>query len=77
MEPVTSNRAPNVGIMDIRLDKTLRFGKAGKLTPQLDIFNLMNKGTVTTFRTTTGATFKEVLGILDPRVIRFGIRYDF
>ena len=77
MEPATTNRAPNVGILDIRFDKSLRFGKAGKLTPQVDIFNLMNKGTVTTFRTNTGTTFKEVLGILDPRVIRFGVRYDF
>ena len=77
MEPVTSNRAPNVGILDIRFDKSLKFGKAGKLTPQIDIFNLMNSGTVTVFRTTTGATFKEVLGILDPRVVRFGVRYDF
>jgi len=32
---------------------------------------------VQTFRTTTGATFKEVISILDPRVVRFGVRYDF
>ncbi|MEO8680435.1 MAG: carboxypeptidase regulatory-like domain-containing protein [Vicinamibacterales bacterium] len=77
MEPVTSNRAPNVGIADFRLDKSFRFGKIGKLTAQMDIFNLMNAGTVTTFRSTTGATFKEVISILDPRIIRFGVRYDF
>lgn len=77
MEPATSNRAPNVGIMDFRIDKSLRFGKLGKLTGQIDMFNLLNSGTVTVFRTTTGTTFKEVLGILDPRVIRFGVRYDF
>ena len=37
----------------------------------------MNSGTVTVFRTLTGATFKEVTGILDPRVVRFGLRFDF
>jgi hypothetical protein len=77
MEPVTSNRAPTVGIMDARLDKAIRFGKLGKATLQLDMFNLLNSGTVTVFRTATGTTYKEVLGILDPRVIRFGFRYDF
>ncbi len=77
MEPVTANRAPNVGIMDARLDKAFRFGKFGKLTAQVDMFNLLNSGTVTVFRTTTGTTFKEVLGILDPRIVRFGLRFDF
>ncbi len=78
MEPVTSNRAPTVGIMDVRLDKGIKFGKFGKITGQIDIFNLMNSGTVTVFRSTTSATqFKEVIGILDPRVFRFGVRFDF
>ena len=43
----------------------------------MDVFNAMNDGTVTNFRTTTGATFNEGLGILDPRILRFGARYDF
>jgi Carboxypeptidase regulatory-like domain len=77
MEPVTANRAPNVGIADVRFDKSLRFGKVGKLTAQIDVFNLMNAGTVTTFRSLSGPTFKEVISILDPRIIRFGVRYDF
>jgi Carboxypeptidase regulatory-like domain len=78
MEPVNSNRAPTVGIMDIRVDKSIKFGKFGKVTGQIDVFNLMNSGTVTVFRTTTSSTqFKEVLGILDPRVVRFGVRFDF
>jgi hypothetical protein len=77
MEPVTANRAPSVGIMDIRLDKSFSFGRFGKLTGQVDMFNLLNSGTVTVFRTTTGPTFREVLGILDPRIVRFGVRYDF
>jgi len=77
MEPVTSNRAPSVGILDVRFDKSLRFGATGRITPQIDIFNVLNSGTISVFRTTTGTTFKEVLGILDPRVVRFGARVDF
>jgi len=37
----------------------------------------LNKSTVTNFRTTTGLTYQEVLGIIDPRIVRFGLRYDF
>ena len=77
MEPVTANRAPNVSILDFRFDKAVRFGRFGTLTGMVDIFNLFNHGTETTFRTNTGATFLEVTSLLDPRIVRFGVRYDF
>jgi hypothetical protein len=32
---------------------------------------------VTNARITTGARFKEVISVLDPRVFRFGVRYSF
>ncbi len=76
-EPVTANRAPTVSILDFRFDKALKFGRMGTFTGMVDIFNLFNHGTVTTFRTTTGATFGEVTSLLDPRIVRFGVRYDF
>jgi len=86
VEPVTANRAPNVHIVDLRLDKSFRFGqKAGRLTAMVDVFNLLNSGTPTVFRTQSGnvaagepfGNFKEVIALLDPRIVRFGIRYDF
>ena len=64
-------------IPDLRFDKKVKLGKFGGPTFTVDIFNLMNAGTVTNFRNASGATFKEVTGILDPRVVRFGFRYDF
>jgi len=54
-------------------------GKVGRVTPMLDIFNIMNSGVPTTVRTTNTATapFNDVTAILNPRVIRFGFRYNF
>jgi hypothetical protein len=83
VEPVTTNRYPTVAILDFRLDKSFTFGRAGKLTGMVDIFNATNSGTVTSFRTTTAGAagfstlYREVTGILDPRIVRFGVRYDF
>lgn len=84
VEPITANRAPTVPITDIRFDKTFRLPGAygGRLTGIVDIFNAFNHGTVTTFRTSTGASataapFKEVTSLLDPRIVRFGVRWDF
>jgi GTP cyclohydrolase I len=52
-------------------------GRNAKFTAMVDVFNAMNSGTVTMFATTTGPTFKSVIGILDPRIVRFGARFDF
>ena len=78
VEPITANRYPTVSILDFRFDKSFRFGKIGKFTGQVDVFNVLNKGTVTTLRQTTASgLFREVTAILDPRIVRFGLRYDF
>ena len=77
VEPVTANRGETVQILDVRFDKTFRFGRFGRVTGMIDVFNLTNAGTVTEFRNATGATFKEVTELLDPRIVRFGIRFDF
>jgi hypothetical protein len=76
VEPIDARRYPNVSIVDVRLDKAFRFGKFGKMTGQFDIFNLTNSGVPTDFRLTT-VNFLEVTQLLAPRVMRFGIRYDF
>ncbi|HET9705662.1 MAG TPA: carboxypeptidase regulatory-like domain-containing protein [Vicinamibacterales bacterium] len=79
VEPIDSNRYPTVSILDLRLDKSFTFGRYGRVTPMFDVFNLLNSGVPTTVRTTNTATapFKEVTAILNPRVIRFGFRYNF
>jgi hypothetical protein len=79
VEPIDSNRYPSVSILDLRWDKTVSFGKFGRVTPMLDVFNLLNSGVPTTVRTTNtaAAPFQEVTAILNPRVIRFGVRFGF
>jgi hypothetical protein len=76
VEPSNTNRAPAVSIIDFRLDKSFRFGRFGKLTGMVDVFNAPNYGTVTDYRTTT-VNYREVTGILDPRIVRVGLRFDF
>ncbi|OLC48328.1 MAG: hypothetical protein AUH43_09710 [Acidobacteria bacterium 13_1_40CM_65_14] len=77
MEPLNSNRTANVHILDFRVEKGFRLGVVGKVTGMLDLFNALNQNPVTGFRTVTGARFKEVIAVLDPRAARFGIRWDF
>ena len=76
VEPMDARRAPNVGIWDMRFDKSFGVGRA-KLTAMVDIFNLANAGTVTGWQAASGATFQEALVLLDPRIVRFGVRMAF
>jgi hypothetical protein len=86
VEPVTANRAPNVHIVDLRFDKSFRLpGRGGRIVGMVDVFNLFNLGTPIVFRTLTQTApagqpfgnYNEVLALLDPRIVRFGIRYEF
>ncbi len=76
-EPLSSNRTENVHILDFRVEKGLKLGRIGKVTGMVDIFNIMNANPITNFRVVTGPRFKEVISLLDPRIVRFGVRYDF
>jgi hypothetical protein len=75
VEPINSNRSPAVSIIDFRLDKSFRI-RGSRLTAMLDIFNAANYGVVTDWRTTT-VNYLEVEEILDPRVVRLGVRFNF
>jgi len=77
-EPVNANRAPNVHILDFRLEKSFDLGgRKGKVTGIVDCFNALNSDVATNFRIATGSRYLELISLLDPRIFRFGIRYDF
>lgn len=77
VEQADAQRAPNVGIFDIRVDKSFRLKGSHRITGMLDAFNLTNSDAVTNFRITSGSRYREIIALLDPRIVRFGIRYDF
>jgi hypothetical protein len=82
MERASANRAPNVGILDIRAEKAIKFGGSRKITAMVDVFNALNSDVVTNFRTisTVSAStnrYRELIALLDPRIVRFGVRLDF
>jgi hypothetical protein len=74
---VTEFRLPTVTSLDARVGKELQFGRA-KLNVDLDLFNLMNSSTVLgrqfDLRVTTANNVQE---IMNPRVLRLGLRFNF
>lgn len=76
-EAFDANRGPNVNIFDIRAEKAFALGRPGSVTVMMDIFNLTNSGVVTNARNRSGSRYAEVISLLDPRIVRFGIRWEF
>ncbi|HYN09850.1 MAG TPA: TonB-dependent receptor [Vicinamibacterales bacterium] len=76
-EPVDSNRTENVHILDFRAEKAFKLRRQGNVTFMFDIFNAVNANPIANFRVATGSRFKEVITLLDPRIFRLGVRYDF
>jgi hypothetical protein len=74
------SRLPGVAVFDLRGEKSFTFGRR-ELALSLDLFNVLNSGTVLGRQydvTTTGTTgFNQPLEIMNPRLIRFGVRVQF
>ena len=86
MEPLNANRSPNVSILDFRAEKAFKIKGNRRFTAMMDVFNALNAATVVNFRLTSPATntpnpvsnrFNELIALLDPRIVRFGVRLDF
>jgi hypothetical protein len=73
-------RLPAVTSLDFRVGKEFAFNRA-RLNVDFDIFNLTNQGTELRRQydvTTTGATgANQVLEIMNPRILRVGLRLNF
>ena len=70
-------RAPNVGIFDMRAEKSFNLPQGATMALLFDGFNLVNSSTVLNYRTISGSRYNEIVAILDPRVFRVGVRIEF
>jgi carboxypeptidase family protein len=75
VQNLDQNRSENVGLLNFRLDKAFRVGRA-KFVGMLDLYNVLNADPVTNFNLNTDA-FKTVIAVLDPRVLQVGVRLEF
>jgi hypothetical protein len=80
IQDIDENRLPAVTSLDVRLEKAFALRRAN-LIFDFDIFNLTNESTILGRqydRRLTGATgFNEILEIMNPRIVRLGLRVTF
>jgi len=86
--PANSHRLPPVRILDLNVDKAIRFGGARRVTLNAAVFNLLNTNTTLALAaqsTVNGismarqntSTANNLSTIVGPRVVRFGARFNF
>ena len=78
LAPTDAERLDTVQYMDVKIEKGFALGDYGKLFVSADIFNVFNintaqraNGIVNSFQ------FLEPSEIVNPRVVRFGLRYSY
>jgi hypothetical protein len=92
LRPAGSNRLPTFWNLNLRLEKILRIGDVGKVYLMVDAFNVFNSsilnrmrdvntGTIYVHNTpptiSTSSRSGEPNEVLNPRVFRFGLRFQF
>ena len=87
MEPTGSHYLPVLPLQNLRVEKAFRFHERTRLTGALDVFNVANASTVLGVDSLSGSPlsingnnvqkFARPTSILQPRIIRIGLRYTF
>ena len=72
IEPRGTTRMDDVTLVDISFKKSLNIGKGTRLEPRVDIYNLMNAGTITNRIQQLGPSYHNVIDLLGARLIKLG-----
>jgi hypothetical protein len=77
VEPVGSIRLPNINLVDLRFEKGFRLSGAQVITLWLNVYNVLNVSTVTSWNVRSGANYLRPTGIVPPRIAEFSVQYRF
>jgi len=77
VEPIGSVRLPNTHELEVRAAKRANLGGARTVELRADIYNALNKGTVTVVTLQSGANYLRPATILFPRILQVGAAFNF
>ena len=77
LNPVGETRLPNYQNIDFHVERPVHVG-ATRFVPSLDVFNVGNYNTIQAIRSRqNAANANQIQAILAPRVVRFGIKFNW
>jgi outer membrane receptor protein involved in Fe transport len=77
VEPIGSIRMPDINLLDLRAEKTIRLTSSQRVAVRLNIFNAANVSTVTSETVLSGPNFGRATAIVPPRTFELSASYTF
>ena len=77
LDPTGDNRLPNYQNLDFHIERPVHL-QSVRFVPSVDVFNLANANTIQAIRgSQNAANANQIQAILAPRVVRFGLRFNW
>ena len=77
-EPIGTRQQDHVVIADARIERRFTLpGRASRLSAQLDFYNLLNANPVDFTTWSSGSSFLRPTSVVPPRIVRFGLTFDW
>lgn len=77
VEPIGERRQDTVSVVDFRVEKQLRFAAKARVGLFFDLYNALNSNTAVNINWRSGAAFEKATTVLNPRIAKFGVKFDW
>ena len=77
VEPIGTRRQDTVSLLDFRVEKQVRLMDRARLGLFFDLFNTFNSNTAVNLSWLSGARFERATTVLNPRIAKFGVKFDW
>ena len=77
VEPIGTYLLPDLHLLDVRLEKRFVLLGTDSVMLRANVFNVLNRGTVTGVTMRAGATFLRPTAIMPPRIMELSASYSF
>jgi hypothetical protein len=77
VEPIGTRRQDTVSVLDFRVEKQLVFATRARVGLFFDLFNALNSNTAVNIAWVSGPRFERATTVLNPRIAKFGVKFDW
>jgi hypothetical protein len=76
-EPLGERKQDDIVILDLRAEKRFKAGKGTNVSGFIDLYNIGNSDAASNITWLSGSNFLLPSTIIGPRIMRFGVKYDW
>lgn len=76
-EPIDARHQDHIVVLDTRVEKAFRFATNQRVSAFFDLYNITNSDAASNITWSSGSSFLLPSTIIGPRIMRFGLKYDW